>query len=253
MGFFRFRKSIKIFSGIRWNLNKTGSSFMFGGRGLKHTVGPKGSRTTVGLPGTGISYTQIHQRSTTPPPKNAAGRARNFHIAGAIFLGIWLVGKLADFARTSSATRTGVNPSSVEPSTVQAASLRKTDDSFRIRALTPPATPIPIPAVTAPPTPQPVSTPLRTMVAPSTPSPTPPPKSESPRTSTAARPLPTGDAAEAAKLRAVARYPQLGIAGSPLNTAFLARVRQYQIENPQVFDDPEWPTRIARECVVKTR
>jgi hypothetical protein len=62
------------------------------------------------------------------------------------------------------------------------------------------------------------------------------------------RPLPTGHAVDAAKWRAVARYPRLGIAGSPLNRAFVERVRRYQSEKPQIFDDPEWPTAIAREC-----
>lgn len=60
MGFFRFRRSIKIAPGIRWNFGKKSSSLSFGGRGARYTVGTSGRRTTVGIPGTGISYTDIH-------------------------------------------------------------------------------------------------------------------------------------------------------------------------------------------------
>ena len=69
-----------------------------------------------------------------------------------------------------------------------------------------------------------------------------------PPTVASPRPVPTGHAADAAKWRAVAIYPRLGIADSPLNKAFIQRVRRYQSEKPQVFDNPEWPTVIAREC-----
>lgn len=71
-----------------------------------------------------------------------------------------------------------------------------------------------------------------------------------PQPAVSVRPLPTGPAAEAAKQRAIARYPQLAVAGSALNRAFVERVQRYQRERPSVFDDPEWPTTIARECVV---
>jgi len=60
MGFFRFRRSIKLFPGVRWNIAKKSTSLSFGGRGAHYTVGTSGRRTTVGIPGTGISYTDIH-------------------------------------------------------------------------------------------------------------------------------------------------------------------------------------------------
>lgn len=58
MGFFRFRRSIKIAPGIRWNFGKRSSSISIGGKGFHYTMGTKGTRTTVGIPGTGVSYTQ---------------------------------------------------------------------------------------------------------------------------------------------------------------------------------------------------
>ena len=60
MGFFRFRRSIKLFPGVRWNIGKKSSSLSIGGRGAHYTVGTSGTRTTVGIPGTGLSYTDIH-------------------------------------------------------------------------------------------------------------------------------------------------------------------------------------------------
>ena len=62
MGFFRFRRSIEIAPGIRWNFGKKSSSLSIGPRGAHYTVGTTGTRTTVGIPGTGLSYTEI-QRS----------------------------------------------------------------------------------------------------------------------------------------------------------------------------------------------
>ncbi len=60
MGFFRFRRSVKILPGVRWNFGKNSTSLSIGGRGAHYTFGTSGSRTTVGIPGTGLSYTDIH-------------------------------------------------------------------------------------------------------------------------------------------------------------------------------------------------
>jgi len=71
MGFFRFRRSFKIAPGIRWNLGKRSSSISFGGKGFHYTVGgPRGSRTTVGIPGTGLSYTETSGHSSRSPEEN---------------------------------------------------------------------------------------------------------------------------------------------------------------------------------------
>jgi Protein of unknown function (DUF4236) len=53
----RFQRRIKISPGISLNLNKKSVSASFGRRGAHLTAGPKGRRTTVGLPGTGVYYT----------------------------------------------------------------------------------------------------------------------------------------------------------------------------------------------------
>ena len=68
----RFRRSIKIAPGVRVNLNKKSASVTFGPKGLKHTVSTTGkSHTTVGIPGTGLSYT------TSSGGKSARSRARS--------------------------------------------------------------------------------------------------------------------------------------------------------------------------------
>ena len=70
MGFFRFRRSIKLFPGVRWNIGKKSSSLSFGGRGFHYTIGPRGGRTTVGIPGTGLSYTET-SGSSRPSGENS--------------------------------------------------------------------------------------------------------------------------------------------------------------------------------------
>ena len=54
---FRFRKSIKLFPGVKLNLSKKGiSSLSIGKRGARINISKKGIQTTLGIPGTGISY-----------------------------------------------------------------------------------------------------------------------------------------------------------------------------------------------------
>jgi hypothetical protein len=56
---FRFRRSVSVLPGLRINLGKRGSSITLGGRRLHTTFRPGHTpRTTVGLPGSGLSYTE---------------------------------------------------------------------------------------------------------------------------------------------------------------------------------------------------
>nr|WP_201557094.1 DUF4236 domain-containing protein [Psychrobacter sp. 72-O-c] len=82
----RFRKSIKIAPGVRINLTKKGvSSLSVGKRGATVNLGKKGTRGTVGIPGSGMSHSsyqshgdskrqpqqplvQNNSTSTRPPP-----------------------------------------------------------------------------------------------------------------------------------------------------------------------------------------
>ena len=55
---FRFRKSIKLFPGVRLNLSKSGVSTSIGRPGATINISARGARATVGLPGTGLSYSE---------------------------------------------------------------------------------------------------------------------------------------------------------------------------------------------------
>lgn len=52
----RFRKSFKLFSGLKLNIGKKSISTSFGGKGLSINTGTNGTFINSGLPGTGISY-----------------------------------------------------------------------------------------------------------------------------------------------------------------------------------------------------
>jgi hypothetical protein len=54
---FRFRRSPKIAPGVHANISKSGVSYSFGRRGAHVTLGHGKVRSTVGIPGSGLSYT----------------------------------------------------------------------------------------------------------------------------------------------------------------------------------------------------
>ena len=60
---FRFRKSIRLFPGVRINLSKSTPSFSVGGPGNTVNVGEHGTGATIGAPGTGLSYRTPTSRS----------------------------------------------------------------------------------------------------------------------------------------------------------------------------------------------
>ena len=61
----RIRKSIKIIPGVRLNLGKKGASVSVGGRGATVNISKKGTRTTVGIPGSGISHSTYTPHAST--------------------------------------------------------------------------------------------------------------------------------------------------------------------------------------------
>jgi hypothetical protein len=54
----RFYRRVRLIPGLRVNLSRSGPSLSIGHRGAWHTVGPHGRRVTLGLPGTGIFYSE---------------------------------------------------------------------------------------------------------------------------------------------------------------------------------------------------
>ena len=72
-----FRRSVKILPGVRLNFSKSGVSTSFGTRGARVTVGKNRVTTSVGIPGTGISYrtTTSRKKPKTKIPKYSVGSA----------------------------------------------------------------------------------------------------------------------------------------------------------------------------------
>ena len=62
---FRFRRSFKIAPGVRINLSKSGVSTSIGARGATVNVRGDRVRETVGIPGTGISYSEQQHTSSS--------------------------------------------------------------------------------------------------------------------------------------------------------------------------------------------
>lgn len=58
---------------------------------------------------------------------------------------------------------------------------------------------------------------------------------------------PTPEESARAQARAVKDFPELGIAGSPLNSLFLARVKQLKAESSSALSKPDWPHDLAEE------
>jgi hypothetical protein len=63
----RFHKAFSLIPGVKVNLSKSGPSLSVGGEGMHYNFGTKGSRETVGLPGSGLSYQETQKRG---PGKN---------------------------------------------------------------------------------------------------------------------------------------------------------------------------------------
>ncbi|HIE8936341.1 TPA: DUF4236 domain-containing protein [Klebsiella quasipneumoniae subsp. similipneumoniae] len=54
---FRFRKRIRIAPGLAINISKSGVSTSIGPKGATTNISGRGIKTTVGIPGSGLSYT----------------------------------------------------------------------------------------------------------------------------------------------------------------------------------------------------
>lgn len=94
----RFRKSIKIMPGMRLNVSRSGISTSIGVRGASVNVKPgRKARVSVGIPGTGISYTDTlspaQHVAQTPAPRRADSR----RVWRALGIAIAVVGGLSCF------------------------------------------------------------------------------------------------------------------------------------------------------------
>ncbi len=58
----RFHKSFKLFPGVRVNLSKSGIGLSEGVGPVHVSEGPRGTRETVSIPGTGVSFYEQQSR-----------------------------------------------------------------------------------------------------------------------------------------------------------------------------------------------
>lgn len=73
---FRFRKSINLGGGFRVNLSKSGVGYSWGTKGVRFTKTAKGKkRTTLSVPGTGISY--VSEESSRKKTSTSHHKTRN--------------------------------------------------------------------------------------------------------------------------------------------------------------------------------
>lgn len=83
---FRFRKYLKLFPGIKLNFSKSGVSTSIGKKGATVNLSTKGTRGTVGLPGSGMSYSRYW--------KGGEGAKKGYYaflIAALLFYVLYLV------------------------------------------------------------------------------------------------------------------------------------------------------------------
>ena len=66
---FRFRRSVRVFPGIRINLSKSGASLSAGARGAHINIGTNGVHETISVPGTGLSYRTGNLARSAPAPR----------------------------------------------------------------------------------------------------------------------------------------------------------------------------------------
>jgi Protein of unknown function (DUF4236) len=135
MGYFRFRRSIKLLPGVRWNIGKKSTSLSFGVRGAQYTVGTSGSRTTVGIPGTGLSYTETSGRAA---PKG--GASGSVGCLGQIIVFLIVVGGISMCVNSGKETPATDKKTTASPTPLPSA--------------TPATQPTPAPTATPPPFPE---------------------------------------------------------------------------------------------------
>jgi len=84
----RFYRRVSLIPGLRVNLSRSGASLSIGHRGLWYTIGHHRRRVTVGLPGTGLYWTEKIPEHAAPPHagNQAAFVLALFALAGIFYL-----------------------------------------------------------------------------------------------------------------------------------------------------------------------
>lgn len=81
MGFFRFRRRIKILPGLWLNASKSGLSTSIGGKGVTVNLRKGKVKTTYSIPGTGLSYISTTRAANDPHHQVTSGEHEPDHQA----------------------------------------------------------------------------------------------------------------------------------------------------------------------------
>lgn len=96
----RFRKSVKVAPGVRMTVGKKSASVSIGTKGARRTISTTGRKTTtVGIPGTGLSYVSTSSSSSKKKSTaSTAGRVeyspRTYKVGGILMLVVAVVALL---------------------------------------------------------------------------------------------------------------------------------------------------------------
>jgi hypothetical protein len=95
----RFQKRIKVIPGVTINLSRKGVSTSLGVTGARVTYGHGEKRTTIGVPGTGISHSQVERTARAqqhqPAQENDTGNLLlGIGFIAALMFGAWVISKL---------------------------------------------------------------------------------------------------------------------------------------------------------------
>ncbi len=119
---FRFRKSFKIAPGVKLNLSKKSAGVSVGGKGFRKSFSTSGrSTTSVGIPGTGLSYVSTSDSSSKSKKSSNKGSASNMNsskksgcwiIAIPILIVLFILGGIKSCVDGDSETTTTTSVSS---------------------------------------------------------------------------------------------------------------------------------------------
>jgi len=179
---FRFRKSIKLGKGVRLNLSKSGVSTSIGKPGATVNIGKRGVRPTVGIPGTGISYTPSISNQTVSNSKPKSNRYLlnliifTVSICLLCFIGLCLISIFSDSGSAKKTPTPTITVQSVETIIMQTANAANIQTQ-NASSPTPFETSTSLPTLTPPPnslliTPESNSSPIVLPTSTSTPTPT---------------------------------------------------------------------------------
>ena len=96
---FRFKKNIKIIPGIKLNISKNGlNSVTIGKPGASVNISKKGKQATVGIPGTGLSYSQklpsridTHSKSPSIPSSAEPNTKQTINLTKIIMISLLVI------------------------------------------------------------------------------------------------------------------------------------------------------------------